>query len=49
MAEEVRDHNVQINCLLPGGAYTSMTDDILQAGERAGAKEVEEAEKIRTT
>jgi 3-oxoacyl-[acyl-carrier protein] reductase len=49
VAEEVRDHNVQINCLLPGGAYTSMTDEILQAGERAGSKEVEEAHKIRIT
>jgi 3-oxoacyl-[acyl-carrier protein] reductase len=49
VAEEVRDHNVQVNCLLPGGAYTSMTDEILQAGERAGAKEMEEAEKIRIT
>jgi 3-oxoacyl-[acyl-carrier protein] reductase len=49
VAEEVRDHNVQINCLLPGGAYTSMTDEILHAGERAGTKEREEAEKIRIT
>lgn len=49
VAEEVRDHNVQINCLLPGGAYTSMTDEILHAGERAGIKEREEAEKIRIT
>ena len=49
LAEEVRDHNVQINCLAPGGAYTSMTDEILQAGERAGGKEAEEAQKIRIT
>jgi NAD(P)-dependent dehydrogenase (short-subunit alcohol dehydrogenase family) len=49
IAEEVRDHNVQINCLLPGGAYTSMTDEILQAGDRAGPKEVDEAHKIRIT
>jgi NAD(P)-dependent dehydrogenase (short-subunit alcohol dehydrogenase family) len=49
VAEEVRDHNVQVNCLLPGGAYTSMTDEILQAGDRAGSKEVEEAQKIRIT
>jgi NAD(P)-dependent dehydrogenase (short-subunit alcohol dehydrogenase family) len=49
IAEEVRDHNVQINCLLPGGANTSMTDEILQAGERAGAKELEEAQRIRIT
>src|SRR5262249_14515866 len=33
LAEEVRDHNVQVNCLLPGDAYTHMTDQILQAGE----------------
>jgi NAD(P)-dependent dehydrogenase (short-subunit alcohol dehydrogenase family) len=49
VAEEVRDHNVQINCFSPGGAYTSMTDDILEADERAGSKEVEEAEQIRLT
>ena len=49
VAEEVRDHNIQINCFSPGGAYTSMTDEILEADERAGSKEVEEAEQIRLT
>ncbi len=49
VAEEVRNHNIQINCLSPGGAYTSMTDEILSADERAGAREVEEAERIRLT
>jgi NAD(P)-dependent dehydrogenase (short-subunit alcohol dehydrogenase family) len=49
VAEEVRDHNVQINCLSPGGVYTSMTDEILEADERAGSKEIEEAERIRVT
>ena len=49
VAEEVRDHNVQINCFSPGGAYTSMTDEILEADDRAGSKEVEEAEQIRLT
>lgn len=49
VAEEVRDHNVQINCFSPGGAYTSMTDEILHAGETAGSREVEEAEQIRLT
>jgi NAD(P)-dependent dehydrogenase (short-subunit alcohol dehydrogenase family) len=49
IAEEVRDFNVQINCFSPGGAYTSMTDDILAAGERAGTKEIERAEKVRLT
>ena len=49
LAEELRDHNVQINCMAPGGSYTSMTDDILQAGERAGWKEADEAQQVRLT
>ena len=49
VAEEVRDRNIQINCFSPGGAYTSMTDEILDADERAGSKEVEDAEQIRLT
>ena len=42
IAEENREHNVQINCMGPGGTYTHMTDEILRAGERAGWKETEE-------
>jgi len=49
VAEEIRDHNVQINCMAPGGAYTSMTDEILRAGDRAGEKESEDALDIRRT
>jgi 3-oxoacyl-[acyl-carrier protein] reductase len=50
LAEEVEDHNVQVNTMLPGNAYTAMTDEILQAGEdRAGRKEVAEAEQARIT
>ena len=49
IAEENREHNVQINCMGPGGTYTSMTDEILRAGERAGWKETEEALEIRQT
>ena len=49
VAEEVRNHNVQINCFSPGSAYTSMTDEILSADELAGSREVEEAEQIRLT
>jgi 3-oxoacyl-[acyl-carrier protein] reductase len=32
LAEEVRDDNIQVNCMNPGSAYTSMTDEILQSG-----------------
>ena len=49
VAEEVRNHNIQINCLSPGDAYTSMTDEILRADELAGTREVEEAEQTRLT
>jgi NAD(P)-dependent dehydrogenase (short-subunit alcohol dehydrogenase family) len=49
VAEEVRDHNVQVNCFSPGGAYTTMTDEILDAGDRAGSAEIDEAEQIRLT
>jgi NAD(P)-dependent dehydrogenase (short-subunit alcohol dehydrogenase family) len=49
IAEEVRDHNIQVNCLSPGGAYTSMTDEILEAGERAGAAELDDAREVRIT
>jgi NAD(P)-dependent dehydrogenase (short-subunit alcohol dehydrogenase family) len=49
LAEEVRDHNIQVNAMAPGGTYTSMTDEILKAGDRAGWKEKEEAQQVRLT
>jgi len=49
LAEEVRDHNIQVNAMAPGGSYTNMTDEILKAGQRAGWKEAEEAQQIRVT
>jgi NAD(P)-dependent dehydrogenase (short-subunit alcohol dehydrogenase family) len=50
LADEVRDSNVQVNTIAPGAAYSTMTDEILQAGEeRAGRKEIEAAEKVRVT
>jgi NAD(P)-dependent dehydrogenase (short-subunit alcohol dehydrogenase family) len=49
VAEELRDHNVQINCMSPGASYTHMTDQILSAGDRAGWKEVEDAQHVRLT
>lgn len=49
LAEELLDHNVQINCLSPGATYTHMTDQILAAGDRAGWREIEEAKQVRMT
>ena len=49
LAEEVRDHNVQVNCIVPGGTYTHMTDQILHAGDRAGWKAQQEALELRVS
>jgi len=40
---------VQVNALSPGETYTSMTDEIIQAGLKAGAKDLEDAERVRIT
>ena len=49
LADELSESNVQINCVGPGGTYTSMTDEILTAGGRAGWKETEAASQVRVT
>jgi 3-oxoacyl-[acyl-carrier protein] reductase len=50
LAAEVLDHNVQVNAIAPGASYTHMTDEILHAGEeRAGRREIEDAEQVRVT
>ena len=50
LAVEVSDHNVQVNCISPGNVYSHMTDEILHAGEeKAGHKEIEDAEQVRIT
>jgi 3-oxoacyl-[acyl-carrier protein] reductase len=49
LAEEVRDQNIQVNCMAPGGTYTSMTDEIIDAGMAAGQKEIEDAQQVRLT
>ena len=50
LADEVVDHNVQVNCVSPGESYTHMTDEILHAGEdRAGRREIEDAQRVRIT
>ena len=47
LAEEVREDNIQVNCMNPGSAYTSMTDEILSA---SGVSDRDRAEalKVRT-
>jgi NAD(P)-dependent dehydrogenase (short-subunit alcohol dehydrogenase family) len=49
IALEVREYNVQVNCMAPGKTYTHMTDEVLHSGVRAGGREIEEAEDVRLT
>ncbi len=49
LAEEVRDCNIQANCMAPGATYTHMMDEVIHAGAKAGHKEVEDAERVRLT
>ncbi|MCL4850012.1 MAG: SDR family oxidoreductase [Bryobacteraceae bacterium] len=49
LAEEVREHNIQVNSMSPGGTYTHMTDEILRAGDSAGWKDRDDAVKVRLT
>jgi 3-oxoacyl-[acyl-carrier protein] reductase len=50
LAAEVVDHNIQVNMIAPGAVYSTMTDEILRAGEeKAGRKETEDAERVRIT
>lgn len=47
VAEEIRDSNVQINCVAPGATYTSMTDEILRASDIVSEKELALASQAR--
>ncbi|HLW59040.1 MAG TPA: SDR family oxidoreductase [bacterium] len=46
LAEEVRDHNIQVNAIAPGMVDTRMQDHVLAAGERAGT-ELRRIRKLR--
>lgn len=49
LAEEVRQANIQVNCLNPGPTYTSLTDDIIAAGPKVGAAELDAALRLRSS
>jgi NAD(P)-dependent dehydrogenase (short-subunit alcohol dehydrogenase family) len=49
ISHELAEHNVQINCMDPGPAYTSLTDEVIRAGERLDPKTVAEAMEVRRT
>jgi NAD(P)-dependent dehydrogenase (short-subunit alcohol dehydrogenase family) len=49
LAAELVDHNVQINCLDPGPAYTNLTDEIIRAEQHLEPGVIAEAKETRRT
>jgi 3-oxoacyl-[acyl-carrier protein] reductase len=49
LAEELRESNVQANCMGPGSSYTHMTDEILKAGDKVPSRDYENAMQTRLT
>lgn len=49
LAEEVAEHNIQVNAVAPGATYTHMTDQVIEAGDNAGEKALEDARNTRLT
>jgi NAD(P)-dependent dehydrogenase (short-subunit alcohol dehydrogenase family) len=49
LSKEVADYNIQVNAIAPGPCKTRMIEQILAAGERAGAKGLEEAKRQMET
>jgi len=46
LADELREYNIQVNCMAPGVMLTGLTDEIIKAGpELAGQKEYDSAVK----
>lgn len=49
LSAELADSNVQVNCFDPGPAYTSLTDEIIRAGDRLEPKIIAAAKETRRT
>ena len=50
LAEEVKGHNIQVNCIAPGAMNTALNRAVLEAGpEKAGAAEYERAVQMSRT
>jgi NAD(P)-dependent dehydrogenase (short-subunit alcohol dehydrogenase family) len=47
LAEEVREHNIQVNAITPGVVYTKLQDDILAAGIKSGQKSLSRAKAAK--
>ncbi|RJR34104.1 MAG: SDR family oxidoreductase [Deltaproteobacteria bacterium] len=48
LAEELKPYNIQVNAVAPGAVNTQMLDEVLAAGEKAGAEYHQARERTRT-
>lgn len=49
IAEEVKDYNIQVNSIAPGGVNTRLLDQVLKAADRVDKKFLEKAKKQEET
>jgi 3-oxoacyl-[acyl-carrier protein] reductase len=47
LAEETKEHNIQVNAIAPGAVDTRLQDEILAAGSLAGAKALTKANEVK--
>lgn len=47
LAEELKPYNIQVNAVAPGAVNTQMLEEVLQAGEKAGAEYHQARERAR--
>lgn len=49
LADELKEHNIQVNCIAPGAMATSLLNEVVAAGSNlAGQKEFEMANKVKS-
>ncbi len=48
LADELQPHGVRVNAIAPGTVHTRMTEEVLAAGDRAGADELRTARRTAT-
>lgn len=46
LAEEVKSYNIQVNAIAPGAVKTSMIEQIIKAGEKAGSTALMDAKRV---
>ena len=49
LAQEVKEHNIQVNAIAPGPVSTRMTEQVLAAGTAAGERALGEARRTKQT